>query len=270
MIDSYNVHRLVIAGVTVASKFFSDVFYTNSRYAKVSRPFCLSSLSLLKVINMYQVGGLPQQELNQLELQFLLLNDFRLVISSEEMQRYAEQLIVFSEQNTASSPTSPHTNQPETTVASGPMQAMGAIDAYGGRVVDEKEKEVKEGGKTPNVRPVQRLGPYASTPAPLPVHTPTSSESDAASESDAGNDTETETEGGWTTDDEPTIRPGGGKGSGGESDCASIISVGTEDGDQEEEREVEIKDVEERERVDRTPEQRGRGGGDGDYAMASP
>lgn len=35
-VDSYNVHRLVIAGVTVASKFFSDVFYTNSRYAKVS------------------------------------------------------------------------------------------------------------------------------------------------------------------------------------------------------------------------------------------
>ena len=36
-IDSYNIHRLVIAGVTVASKFFSDVFYTNSRYAKVSQ-----------------------------------------------------------------------------------------------------------------------------------------------------------------------------------------------------------------------------------------
>ncbi|KAI0722026.1 cyclin-domain-containing protein, partial [Cerioporus squamosus] len=47
-IDMYNVHRLVIAGVTVASKFFSDVFYTNSRYAKV--------------------GGLPLTELNQLEL----------------------------------------------------------------------------------------------------------------------------------------------------------------------------------------------------------
>jgi hypothetical protein len=36
-IDSYNLHRLVIAGVTVASKFFSDVFYTNSRYAKASQ-----------------------------------------------------------------------------------------------------------------------------------------------------------------------------------------------------------------------------------------
>ena len=35
VIDSFNIHRLVIAGITVASKFFSDVFYTNSRYAKV-------------------------------------------------------------------------------------------------------------------------------------------------------------------------------------------------------------------------------------------
>ncbi|KAK4684563.1 hypothetical protein P7C73_g5615, partial [Tremellales sp. Uapishka_1] len=76
-IDSYNVHRLVIAGVTVASKFFSDVFYTNSRYAKV--------------------GGLPPHELNQLELQFLLLNDFRLVIPVEEMQRYGDRLLGYWE-----------------------------------------------------------------------------------------------------------------------------------------------------------------------------
>ncbi|KAG8730788.1 hypothetical protein FRC11_005809 [Ceratobasidium sp. 423] len=75
-IDSYNIHRLLIAGVTVASKFFSDVFYTNSRYAKV--------------------GGLPQTELNQLELHFLLLNDFRLSIPVDEMQRYAEQLLRYS------------------------------------------------------------------------------------------------------------------------------------------------------------------------------
>lgn len=37
VVDSFNIHRLVIAGVTCASKFFSDVFYTNSRYAKVNR-----------------------------------------------------------------------------------------------------------------------------------------------------------------------------------------------------------------------------------------
>jgi hypothetical protein len=45
VIDSFNVHRLVIAGVTVASKFFSDVFYTNSRYAKVRLSF-LSTFSM--------------------------------------------------------------------------------------------------------------------------------------------------------------------------------------------------------------------------------
>lgn len=38
VVDSFNIHRLIIAGVTCASKFFSDVFYTNSRYAKVRNP----------------------------------------------------------------------------------------------------------------------------------------------------------------------------------------------------------------------------------------
>lgn len=42
VVDSFNIHRLIIAGVTCASKFFSDVFYTNSRYAKVGRCAALS------------------------------------------------------------------------------------------------------------------------------------------------------------------------------------------------------------------------------------
>ncbi|EFR02336.1 PHO85 cyclin-7 [Nannizzia gypsea CBS 118893] len=75
VVDSYNIHRLVIAGVTCASKFFSDVFYTNSRYAKV--------------------GGLPLIELNHLELQFLLLNDFRLAVPVEELEAYGTMLVQF-------------------------------------------------------------------------------------------------------------------------------------------------------------------------------
>ena len=93
-IDSYNVHRLVIAGITVASKFFSDVFYTNSRYAKVRCRLCLRIIHLSSIP---QVGGLPQSELNQLELQFLLLNDFNLVIPLDEMQRYADQLLAYGQ-----------------------------------------------------------------------------------------------------------------------------------------------------------------------------
>ncbi|EAW11875.1 putative cyclin-dependent protein kinase complex component [Aspergillus clavatus NRRL 1] len=75
VVDSFNIHRLVIAGVTCASKFFSDVFYTNSRYAKV--------------------GGLPLVELNHLELQFLHLNDFRLSIAVEELEAYGTMLVEF-------------------------------------------------------------------------------------------------------------------------------------------------------------------------------
>ncbi|KAK3167836.1 hypothetical protein OEA41_004282 [Lepraria neglecta] len=75
VVDSFNIHRLVIAGVTCASKFFSDVFYTNSRYAKV--------------------GGLPLNELNHLELQFLLLNDFRLSVPIEELDAYGTMLVEF-------------------------------------------------------------------------------------------------------------------------------------------------------------------------------
>ncbi|KAI4131072.1 MAG: hypothetical protein LQ338_001393 [Usnochroma carphineum] len=75
VVDSFNIHRLVIAGVTCASKFFSDVFYTNSRYAKV--------------------GGLPLGELNHLELQFLLLNEFRLSVPVEELEAYGTMLVEF-------------------------------------------------------------------------------------------------------------------------------------------------------------------------------
>ncbi|KAH3663791.1 hypothetical protein OGAPHI_005194 [Ogataea philodendri] len=75
VMDSYNIHRLIISGITVASKFFSDVFYKNSRYAKV--------------------GGLPLEELNHLELQFLLLLDFKLMIQVEEMHRYGDLLMKF-------------------------------------------------------------------------------------------------------------------------------------------------------------------------------
>ncbi|KAI6035604.1 cyclin-domain-containing protein [Pisolithus orientalis] len=195
VIDSYNVHRLVIAGVTVASKFFSDVFYTNSRYAKV--------------------GGLPQAELNQLELQFLLLNDFRLVISPEEMQKYAEQLILFSHSqqqqppppvpsSSSSSSATPHPRisprlHSSTYSSSGPARAMGAIDAYGGTVAPDR---------TPSMRPAHAPSVHGYAPSSSHHHYPTNSSRDDDASSIVSTDTETtETEGGDTTDDEPTIRP---------------------------------------------------------------
>lgn len=42
-----------------------------------------------------QVGGLPLPELNHLELQFLLLNDFRLAVPVEELEAYGTMLVEF-------------------------------------------------------------------------------------------------------------------------------------------------------------------------------
>ncbi|KAI9487452.1 MAG: cyclin-domain-containing protein [Benjaminiella poitrasii] len=75
-IDSFNIHRLLIAGVMVASKFFSDVFFTNTRYAKV--------------------GGLPVKELNHLELEFFRMNNYNIYVSLEELQQYGNQLLMHS------------------------------------------------------------------------------------------------------------------------------------------------------------------------------
>lgn len=108
-VDAFNIHRLLIAGVTVASKFFSDVFYTNSRYAKV--------------------GGLPLHELNQLELQFLLLNDFSLVVPLEEMQRYADGLLLYFKD----AQQKPATDSQNTTPAKKPFRpspALGHMRSY--------------------------------------------------------------------------------------------------------------------------------------------
>jgi hypothetical protein len=59
VVCSANIHRLLISAVMVATKFYSDVFYTNSHYAKV--------------------GGLSVIELNQLELEFLFMNELYVI-----------------------------------------------------------------------------------------------------------------------------------------------------------------------------------------------
>lgn len=41
------------------------------------------------------MGGLPLVELNHLELQFLILNDFRLSIPVEELEAYGTMLVEF-------------------------------------------------------------------------------------------------------------------------------------------------------------------------------
>ncbi|KAI7876954.1 cyclin-related 2, partial [Lichtheimia hyalospora FSU 10163] len=73
VLNSLNIHRMLIASIVVASKFTSDVFYPNARYAKV--------------------GGLPLIELNKLEMEFLFMCDFDLHVRLEAIQEYGDQLL---------------------------------------------------------------------------------------------------------------------------------------------------------------------------------
>lgn len=47
------------------------------------------------MLTIVKVGGLPLVELNHLELQFLLLNDFRLAVPVEDLEAYATMLVEF-------------------------------------------------------------------------------------------------------------------------------------------------------------------------------
>ncbi|TRM68565.1 cyclin-domain-containing protein [Schizophyllum amplum] len=216
VIDSFNIHRLVIAGVTVASKFFSDVFYTNSRYAKV--------------------GGLPLTELNQLELQFLLLNNFSLVISEDEMQQYAEQLVLFSQNHSLSSlPSSIASMAAAASPAShtgsvAPTPAMGAMDAYGGQI------PTHPASTTPHADVREPAPPSAISAFQQPRYSGDDTETET--------ETETETDGGSTTDDEPTIRPAHSSAGSISDDASSLYSTSTTSEDADDEEADEIMDGE--------------------------
>lgn len=179
---------------------------------------------------------MPLPELNQLELQFLLLNDFRLVISSDEMQRYAEQLILFSRSSgmmggvvdtngghraaTASGgPVMPSVNGSGVGVAA-PMSAMGAIDAYGGKTPDEPPSTPSSSSSSSrsNMHVDSTTTPHHYPNNHHQSHTiihhhhhqnSTSTTQDTESYEEDDAETEVGTEDGstsGTTDDEPTIR----------------------------------------------------------------
>jgi hypothetical protein len=68
IIDVYTIHRFVMASLCVASKALGDHYYSNSFYAKV--------------------GGISTSELNALELELVVLLDWRLQMSQTQQRKY--------------------------------------------------------------------------------------------------------------------------------------------------------------------------------------
>jgi PHO85 cyclin-6/7 len=216
-----------------------------------------------------QVGGLPLQELNLLELQFLLLNDFRLVISGKEMQHYAEQLIRFSHAGTNGharvSPAPRIHSRPLSPTA--PMRAMGALDADVGapyaREFTASSRPQPPAHTTRSISTTQRRNAYPPASDTALQYTPFTSAGSTTpggsvannktpsvrprrpsyvddEEPEPGTDTEneteagTETDSGETTDDEPTIRPPHSSASS-ETDNRSLCSTSTFESEGEDE-----------------------------------
>ncbi|KNE67884.1 hypothetical protein AMAG_12599 [Allomyces macrogynus ATCC 38327] len=101
-----NMHRLLITAIMVATKFHSDVFFTNVHYAKV--------------------GGVTVAELNMLELEFLFINEFNLTIQPADLQRYADRLLDHAIQTKLALPRLPATKSSTPAIAAAVLAAAPA------------------------------------------------------------------------------------------------------------------------------------------------
>ena len=71
-VNSLNIHRLVITSIMLAAKFFDDQYFNNAYYAKV--------------------GGVPCDEINSLEVEFLWMCNFTLFVTTDTYSQYYTEL----------------------------------------------------------------------------------------------------------------------------------------------------------------------------------
>jgi len=72
VVNSLNIHRLLITSIMLAAKFFDDQYFNNAYYAKV--------------------GGVPCTEINSLEVEFLFLCNFALFVNTDTYSQYYTEL----------------------------------------------------------------------------------------------------------------------------------------------------------------------------------
>lgn len=95
-----------------------------------------------------QVGGLPLVELNHLELQFLLLNDFRLAIPVEELEAYGTMLVEFYAREVVAQHQQHQTSGPRDINPSSMMDSQSSSDAMYMRS-RERRRDQQELSQTP-------------------------------------------------------------------------------------------------------------------------
>jgi len=72
IVNSLNIHRLLITGVMLAAKFYDDHYYNNAYFGKV--------------------GGVPCKEMNSLEVEFLFMCNFSFAVPPQQYEQYYTEL----------------------------------------------------------------------------------------------------------------------------------------------------------------------------------
>lgn len=99
VVNSLNIHRLLITSVMLAAKFFDDQYYNNAYYAKV--------------------GGVPCVEMNSLEVDFLFMTNFTLFVATDTYRQYYTELCNHAMNSSCGCATQP---LPKLIVPAGPVQ----------------------------------------------------------------------------------------------------------------------------------------------------
>jgi len=153
VVNSLNIHRLLITSVMLAAKFFDDQYFNNAYYAKV--------------------GGVPAPEMNTLEVEFLFMTNFSLFVTTDTYRQYYQEL--WNHANSSSACGCGVSRVPPLTLA---FEAEEKIRRE--RVQEmQKRAEEEDDGKPvegePEMRsdsPVRSAGPAAGGPLPAPAPLP--------------------------------------------------------------------------------------------------
>jgi len=77
LVNSHNVHRLLITSVMLAAKFFDDQYFNNSYFG--------------------EIGGVSCKEINLLEIDFLFMIKFNLHVGTELYETYNKRLMCYAQ-----------------------------------------------------------------------------------------------------------------------------------------------------------------------------
>lgn len=132
VVNSLNIHRLLITSVMLAAKFFDDQYFNNAYYAKV--------------------GGVPRGEMNSLEVEFLFMTNFTLFVPTDQYRQYYTELCNHAK-NSACTCSAQHGKIPDLRI---PVPDAGTFMRPQGMLVQEQKGEAyaltqEDTAHTPNM-----------------------------------------------------------------------------------------------------------------------